>query len=106
MTPQEIATALVPTLKLFCQGALRKVIEEADVRIINYYSREVENSAVEWLDFNRTEGIARQQILELMQRDLDGVSESGMRPFFKENKLKFMHTLELLYERNDRNNGS
>lgn len=73
-------------------SALRKIIEDAGVQIINYYSREVENSAYEWLDFNRTEASTRQQILELMQRDLDGVSESGMRPFLKENKLMFIHT--------------
>ena len=71
---------------------LKKVIENAGVKILNYYTREVENSVDDWLDFSHTEADKRGQILELMQRELEGDGETGMRPFFKDKKLMFMHT--------------
>jgi 2-polyprenyl-3-methyl-5-hydroxy-6-metoxy-1,4-benzoquinol methylase len=73
-------------------AGLKKVIENAGVKILNYYTREVENSVDDWLDFSQTEANKRRQILELMQRELEGDGETGMRPFFKDNKLMFMHT--------------
>jgi 2-polyprenyl-3-methyl-5-hydroxy-6-metoxy-1,4-benzoquinol methylase len=73
-------------------SGLKNVIEDAGVKMINYYSLEVENSVDDWLDFTDTEAGKRQHILELMQRELEGVGETGMRPFFNENKLMFMHT--------------
>jgi SAM-dependent methyltransferase len=71
---------------------LKKTIEAAGVQIVNYYSREVENSLDGWLDFTKTESSMRQQIIELIQRDLDGADETGMRPFLNDGKLMFMHT--------------
>ena len=73
-------------------AGLKDVIENANVKILNYYTREVENSVDDWLDFSHTEANKRRQILELMQRELEGDDETGMRPFFKDNKLMFMHT--------------
>src|SRR5207244_1480683 len=35
--------------------ALKKIIENAGVKILNYYTREVENSVDDWLDFSHTE---------------------------------------------------
>jgi SAM-dependent methyltransferase len=73
-------------------SGLKKIMEDAGAKILNYYSREVENSVDEWLDFTHTQENQRRQILELMQRELKGDVETGMRPFFKEDKLMFMHT--------------
>lgn len=73
-------------------SGLKKIIEDAGVKILKYYSREVENSVDDWLDFTHTDENQRRQILALMQRELKGDVETGMRPFFNENKLMFMHT--------------
>lgn len=73
-------------------SGLKQVVENAGVKIIHNYSREVENSVDEWLDFTHTKASTRQQILELLQQELKGVGETGMRPFFNENELMFMHT--------------
>jgi hypothetical protein len=73
-------------------SGLKKIMEDAGAKILNYYSREVENSVDDWLDFTHTEENRRRQILELMQRELEGGAESGMRPFLTEDKLMFMHT--------------
>ena len=73
-------------------SGLKKIMEDAGVKILNYYSREVENSVDDWLDFTHTEENQRRQILELMQCELKGDAETGMRPFFNDNKLMFIHT--------------
>ena len=73
-------------------SGLKKIIEDAGAKILNYYSREVENGVDDWLEFTHTEENRRRQILELMQSELEGGAETGMRPFFTEDKLMFMHT--------------
>ena len=73
-------------------GSLKTLVENAGLEVINYYSREVENSLDEWLDFTQTESGKRQQILDLMNGELSGGEKSGMRPFLNQGKLMFMHT--------------
>ena len=73
-------------------SGLKKIVEDAGAKILNYYSREVENSVDDWLDFTHTEENRRRQILALMQRELKRDVETGMRPFLKEDKLMFLHT--------------
>jgi SAM-dependent methyltransferase len=73
-------------------SGLKKIMEDAGAKILNYYSREVENRVDDWLEFTHTEENRRRQILELMQSELEGGAETGMRPFFTENRLMFMHT--------------
>jgi ubiquinone/menaquinone biosynthesis C-methylase UbiE len=73
-------------------SGLKKIVEDAGIKILSYYSREVENSVDYWLDFSHAQENQRRQILELMQGELEGDVETGMRPFFKEDKLMFMHT--------------
>jgi len=67
-------------------------MEDAGAKILDYYSREVENSVDDWLEFTHTEENRRRQILKLIHSELEGGAETGMRPFFTENKLMFLHT--------------
>jgi len=71
---------------------LKTLVKKAGIRIIDYYSLEVENSLDEWLDFARAESGTRQQIHELMHRELQAGEKTGMRAFLDQGKLMFMHT--------------
>ena len=73
-------------------GGLKKLIEETGVEIVNYYSLEVENSLDDWLDFTDTDVNRRWQITNLLQRELVGLGETGMRPFLSGDKIMFRHT--------------
>jgi ubiquinone/menaquinone biosynthesis C-methylase UbiE len=71
---------------------LQNLIQDAGIVITNYYSREVENSLDEWLDFAQAKAYARQEIVNLMQRELIGLGPTGMRPFINDDKIMFLHT--------------
>jgi ubiquinone/menaquinone biosynthesis C-methylase UbiE len=73
-------------------SGLQKLVADAGAEVVNYYSREVENSLEEWLEFAHTRANAREDIIKLMQRDLIGLGLTGMRPFISDDKIMFMHT--------------
>jgi ubiquinone/menaquinone biosynthesis C-methylase UbiE len=73
-------------------GQLQAALEEEGVRIVDYFTREVQMNAHDWLDFTQTEPASRNRILDAFKAELSGMGETGFRPFLDHERLMFIHT--------------
>ncbi len=71
---------------------LRRALRDAGLEIVHTVSREVEVSVEPWLDLTGVEPEMRRTILDELTRELEGLTTTGMRPFIRDNELKFVQT--------------
>jgi ubiquinone/menaquinone biosynthesis C-methylase UbiE len=77
--------------------ALKRAVEDAGLRILDCYLLDVEMELEEWLEtLGPSESAAREQIIEEINRELEGYGETGLRPFVRDNQVMFMHTLGII----------
>jgi 2-polyprenyl-3-methyl-5-hydroxy-6-metoxy-1,4-benzoquinol methylase len=65
---------------------------ERGARTVDYFTREVQMNAHDWLDFTQTESAGRTRILDAFKAELSGGGETGFRPFLDQERLMFIHT--------------
>jgi len=75
---------------------LNQLVGDAGLDNIDHYSREGEVNASNWLDSAQVEPAKRKQILAALNADLEGSSETGLRPFTRDGELMFRHTWEMV----------
>ena len=71
-------------------SGLKRVVEENGLRILDAYAVEDEVDLEYWLEICDSPE-SRRQIVEEMNRELEGEGETGMRPFKRGDQLMFMH---------------
>jgi ubiquinone/menaquinone biosynthesis C-methylase UbiE len=71
---------------------LRRALRDAGLEIVHTVSREVEVSVLPWLDLTGVEPEMRRAILDELTREVMGSVTTGMRPFMRDNELKFVQT--------------
>jgi ubiquinone/menaquinone biosynthesis C-methylase UbiE len=70
---------------------LQRLMRETGLNLVHTAPRDVEVHLERWLDFTHTAPEARQTIRQALTRDLQGLKTSGMRPYWREQELNFLH---------------
>jgi ubiquinone/menaquinone biosynthesis C-methylase UbiE len=78
-------------LRALTADELPRLMLEAGLEIVRMVPRDVEVHLDRWLDLTRAAPEARQAIRAALTQDLDGVQTTGMRPYIREQALKFLH---------------
>lgn len=68
------------------------MIQNAGLRLCFEDMRDIEVDAERWLQMTATPEHIGNQIREQLKDEIDGGTETGMRPYFNEERLKFMQT--------------
>lgn len=66
--------------------------EKSDINILASEALAVEKNVEDWLSLSKTEEKTRSIILQALRDELTGGKETGLSPFYKEEKLMFYHT--------------
>lgn len=75
---------------------LRMIVEDAGLKITGRYDREVEVNLERWLDSAEVVPPERGQILAAINQELEGSTETGLRPFVREGERMFKHLWEMV----------
>ena len=67
------------TTALSCSG-LKRVVEESGLRVVDSYVVEDEVNLEYWLEICSPEAVERRQIVDELNREIEGEGETGMRP--------------------------
>jgi ubiquinone/menaquinone biosynthesis C-methylase UbiE len=70
---------------------LQRLMRETGLRIVHRASRDVEVHLDRWLDLTCAGPAARETIREALTQDLHGFKTTGMRPYMRDQELKFLH---------------
>jgi ubiquinone/menaquinone biosynthesis C-methylase UbiE len=70
---------------------LRGLMHDMGLNVVHTSLRDVEVHLDRWLDLTRTAPTAREMIREALNHDLQGLKTTGMRPYMREQALKFLH---------------
>jgi ubiquinone/menaquinone biosynthesis C-methylase UbiE len=70
---------------------LQQLIREVGLAIVHTAPRDVEGDLDRWLDLTGAVPGARQTIREALTQDLLGLNTTGMRPYMRDQELKFQH---------------
>jgi ubiquinone/menaquinone biosynthesis C-methylase UbiE len=73
-------------------GELQGVMREAGLDIVHTSSREIDVHLDRWLDLTHTAPAVRETIRGALLQDLQGFKPTGMRPYVRDQELKFLHT--------------
>lgn len=71
---------------------LKNLMQTAGLELVHPVSREVEVSVNRWMDLTDLEPKMRRTILEELTEELKGFRTTGMRPFMRDNELRFTQT--------------
>lgn len=71
---------------------LKRLVQDAGIKITGYRSREVESDLAAWLDGSDTGLEDRRRITEAMDKDLNSSIRTGFQPFVRGGKIMFVHT--------------
>jgi ubiquinone/menaquinone biosynthesis C-methylase UbiE len=69
---------------------LQGLMREAGLDIVHTVPRDVEVHLDRWLDLTQAAPAARQAIREVLSQDLQGLKTTGMRPYMRDQELKFL----------------
>lgn len=78
-------------LRALTADELPRLMLEAGLEVVRTVPRDVEVHLDRWLDLTRATPEARQAIRAALTQDLEGVQTTGMRPYIREQALKFLH---------------
>jgi ubiquinone/menaquinone biosynthesis C-methylase UbiE len=78
-------------LRALTADELQRLMREMGLDLVHTGSREVEVHLDRWLDLTRAAPAARQTIRTALTQDLEGIQTTGMRPYIRDQKLKFLH---------------
>jgi SAM-dependent methyltransferase len=70
---------------------LQRLIQAAGLTIVHTAPRDVEVTLERWLDLTHAAPEARQTIRAELTQDLQGMKTTGMRPYTRDQELKFLH---------------
>lgn len=70
---------------------LQQLVQGAGLTIVHTAPRDVEVHLDRWLDLTHAAPEARQAIRAELTQDLQGVKTTGMRPYIRDQELKFLH---------------
>jgi hypothetical protein len=79
-------------LRALTADALQRLMRETGLELVHTASRDVEVHLDRWLDLTDAASEARQTIRTALTQDLEGTQTTGMRPYFRDEELKFLHT--------------
>ncbi len=71
---------------------LRTLVGNAGLDLVYTVSRDVEVRVDRWCELTQTAPDVRRAIVEALTQELEGAPTSGMRPFYRDNALMFVHT--------------
>ena len=83
-------------VRALSKGELENLMKSAGLQILRQASRDVPVEVDRWLDLTATEAEARQKIVKLLTAELEGKCVTGMRPFIKDQKLRFTQTWAII----------
>ena len=75
---------------------LRETVERVGWHVREIRSREIVRDVLEWLAYYPLDPIRTGWILRELDRELDGGTETGMRPFREDGKLKLIQTMDVV----------
>jgi ubiquinone/menaquinone biosynthesis C-methylase UbiE len=78
-------------LRALTADELQRLMREAGLAIVHTVPRDVEVHLDRWLDLTRAAPEARQAIREALTQELQGLKITGMRPYMRDQELKFLH---------------
>ena len=78
-------------LRALTADELPRLMLEAGLEVVRTVPRDVEVHLDRWLDLTRAAPEARQAIRAALTQDLEGILTTGMRPYIREQALKFLH---------------
>jgi ubiquinone/menaquinone biosynthesis C-methylase UbiE len=78
-------------LRALTADELHRLMREAGLAIVHTVSRDVEVHLDLWLDLTRAAPEARQSIHKALTQELQGLKVTGMRPYMRDQELKFLH---------------
>jgi SAM-dependent methyltransferase len=70
---------------------LQQAMRAAGLKIVRTSPRDVEVHFDRWLDLTRAAPAARETIREALIHELEGLYTTGMRPYMRDQELKFLH---------------
>jgi hypothetical protein len=70
---------------------LQRLMRKTGLDLVHTASRDVEVHLDRWLDLTGAATEARQTIHTALTQDLDGIQRTGMRPYVRNQELKFLH---------------
>jgi ubiquinone/menaquinone biosynthesis C-methylase UbiE len=78
-------------LRALTADELQQLMRETGLDLVHTASREVEVQLDRWLDLTRAAPEARQAVRTALTQDLEGMQITGMRPYLRDQELKFLH---------------
>lgn len=75
---------------------LNDLVREVGLEVIGSYSRRVEMNTNRWLDFAQVGPAERTDVLTAIHAELEGLEETGLRPFMRDGELMFTHLWEMV----------
>jgi ubiquinone/menaquinone biosynthesis C-methylase UbiE len=70
---------------------LQSLMRDMGLDVVHTYLRDVEVHLDRWLDLTRAAPAARETIREALRQDLQGLKTTGMRPYRRDQEVKFLH---------------
>jgi ubiquinone/menaquinone biosynthesis C-methylase UbiE len=83
-------------LRALTADELQQLMRDAGLDPVRTVPRDVEVHLDRWLDLTNAAPEARQTIREALTRDLQGLETTGMRPYVRDQELKFLHAWLIL----------
>jgi ubiquinone/menaquinone biosynthesis C-methylase UbiE len=71
-------------------GELQRVMRDTGLDVVRIHPRDVEVHLDPWLDLTHAAPVARETIREALTQDLQGLETTGMRPYMRDQQLKFL----------------
>jgi len=78
-------------LRALTAHELQQLMGATGLALVHTASRDVEVHLERWLDLTGTATEARQRIRTALTQDLEGIRRTGMRPYVRDQELKFLH---------------
>jgi ubiquinone/menaquinone biosynthesis C-methylase UbiE len=78
---------------------LPRLMQEAGLVMVYKSCRDVEVDLERWLDLTGTQPAARDSIRQALGEDIRGFKTTGMRPYLREQQMKFLHAWHLVVGR-------
>ena len=77
-------------------GESARISEECGLEILHTAVVDADRILTEWLDLTDAASVARREIIEAMEEELNGGPATGMRPFRRDEGLTFRHAWEMV----------
>jgi SAM-dependent methyltransferase len=78
-------------LRALTADELQQLMRTTGLTLVHTASRDVEVHLERWLDLTNAAPEARQTIRTALTEELEGVQTTGMRPYVRDEELKFLH---------------